>query len=406
MILTLDRIRDHEIEAPYGIESLGGMIRSPAVCRLILNDFRSYPTLRIETDARPVVLTGANGAGKTNLLEAVSLLAPGRGLRRARSTDLDRRGAGPWSISARVAFDGLTSDIGTGRVIDGGREGRVVRIDGQPAPNQTTLGDLVAVLWLTPAMDRLFQEGSSERRRFLDRLVLANDSAHVGRVSSYGKAIKERGRLLRAGRADLAGRADPAWLDALETRAAASAVAIAAARRQTVKALSDVLDTHPGPFPRPTLTLDGAVESWLEKLSALDAEQRLLERLKACRARDAETGTTAVGPHRSDLIVHDAKSGVPAGEGSTGQQKALLISICLAEARRRDNLGQKLPILLLDEVAAHLDATRRNELFDELVSLGTQAWLTGTDASVFQPFGQRAQHFNVNSSELQPYDVN
>ncbi|MEM9625186.1 MAG: DNA replication/repair protein RecF [Pseudomonadota bacterium] len=396
MILTLDRIQDQEIQAP------GGMIRSPAVSRLILKDFRSYPALRVETDARPVVLTGANGVGKTNLLEAVSLLAPGRGLRRAKTTDLDRRGAGPWSIAARVAFDGLTSDIGTGRTgsTGHGSERRVVRIDGQPAPNQAALGDLVAVLWLTPSMDRLFQEGSSDRRRFLDRLVLANDSSHVGRVSSYSKAISERGRLLRAG------RTDPAWLDALETRAAASAVAIAAARRQTVKALSEVLDTDPGPFPRPTLALDGTVETWLSELSALDAEQKLAERLKACRAKDAETGTTAVGPHRSDLVVHDARSGIPAGEGSTGQQKALLISICLAEARRRAGLGQKLPILLLDEVAAHLDATRRNDLFDELVSLGTQAWLTGTDASVFQPFGQRAQHFTVNSSELQPYDVN
>ena len=201
-------------------------------------------------------------------------------------------------------------------------------------------------------MDRLFQEGSSERRRFLDRLVLANDSSHVGRVSSYSKAISERGRLLRAGRPDVT------WLDALETRAAASAVAIAAARRQTVKALSEALDTDPGPFPRPTLALDGTVETWLSELSALDAEQQLAERLKACRARDAETGTTAVGPHRSDLVVHDAKSGIPAGEGSTGQQKALLISICLAEARRRASLDQKLPILLLDEVAAHLDADK------------------------------------------------
>ncbi|MGI9510777.1 MAG: DNA replication/repair protein RecF [Geminicoccaceae bacterium] len=393
MILTVDRTRDHQIEAP------SGMTRSPAVSRLILTDFRSYPTLRVETDARPVVLTGANGAGKTNLLEAVSLLAPGRGLRRARSTDLDRHDGGAWSVAARVQHDGLTNEIGTGRAVDGGRERRIVRINGQPAPNQAALGDLVSVIWLTPSMDRLFQEGSSERRRFLDRLVLANDSAHVGRVSSYGKAIRERGRLLRSG------RPDPAWLDALETRAAASAVAIAAARRQTVKALSDVLGTDPGLFPRPTIALDGTVEGWLAELSALDAEQKLAECLKQGRQRDAETGTTGTGPHRSDLVVHDAKSGMPAGEGSTGQQKALLISICLAEARRRAGLDQKLPLLLLDEIAAHLDATRRRDLFDELTNLGTQAWLTGTDSSVFQPFGQRAQYFTVNSSELQPYDV-
>jgi len=394
MILTLDRTRDHQIEAP------DGMMRSPMVTRLILNDFRSYPSLRVETDARPVVLTGSNGAGKTNLLEAVSLLAPGRGLRRARSTDLDRHDGGAWSVAARVDFRGLVSEIGTGRQQDGGRERRVVRINGQTAPNQAALGDLVSVLWLTPSMDRLFVEGSSERRRFLDRLVLANDSAHIGRVSSYNQALKERGRLLRSG------AADPAWLDVLEARAAGTAIAIAAARRQTVNALGEVLLANPGPFPRPTLGLEGAVEDWLAALSALDCEQRLAGCFKTNRQRDAETGTTAIGPHRSDLVVHDAKSGMAAAEGSTGQQKALLISICLAEARRRASLDQQLPILLLDEVAAHLDVTRRGDLFDELVALGTQAWLTGTDAAVFQPFGQRAQYFSVNASELHPYDVN
>jgi len=394
MVLTLDRPRDRKVEVPERTS------RSPAVVRLTLKDFRSYDHLSIETDIRPVVLTGSNGAGKTNLLEAVSLLAPGRGLRRARVSDLDRRdGAGPWSVAARIQHDDQISSIGTGRAVDGARERRLVRIDGEPAANQAALGDLVSVLWLTPAMDRLFQEGSSERRRFLDRLVLANDPAHVGRVTGYSRAVKERGRLLRAG------KADPAWLDALEARAAGTAVAIAAARRQTVTALSSVLTDDPGPFPRPTLALDGMVEGWLAELSALDTEQRLINRFKADRPRDAETGTTATGPHRSDLIVHDAASGVPARDGSTGQQKALLISICLAEARRRAGLNERLPILLLDEVAAHLDAVRRQDLFDELTTLGTQAWLTGTDASVFQPFGRRAYYLSVNASRLQPYDV-
>ena len=398
MVLTLDRPRDQQIETPER------PCRSPVVVRLSLQHFRSYGRLAIETDFRPIVLTGPNGAGKTNLLEAVSLLAPGRGLRRAKTAELDRKGSfGPWSVAARVEHDGLVNSIGTGRAADGAqgttRDRRIIRIDGETASSQAALGDLVAVLWLTPAMDRLFQEGASERRRFLDRLVLANDPAHVGRVTGYHQALKERGRLLRQG------RADPAWLDALEIRAAEAAIAITAARRQTVNALAKALAADPGPFPRPTLALDGAVEGWLEELSALDAEQRLIERFKADRTRDAETGTTGTGPHRSDLIVHDAESGVPAAEGSTGQQKSLLVSIILAEARRRAGLGQKLPILLLDEVAAHLDATRRRYLFDELSTLGTQAWMTGTDRSVFEPFGQRAQYFSVNASELKSYDV-
>jgi DNA replication and repair protein RecF len=393
MVLTLDRPRETDIDKSAR-HSL-----SPVVRWLSLKDFRSYPDLTIEPDSRPVVLTGQNGAGKTNLLEAVSLLAPGRGLRRARTSDLDRRDGGAWSVAARVLHDDVMHHVGTGRATDGGRERRVVRINGETARNQAMLGDLVAVIWLTPAMDRLFQEGSSERRRFLDQLVLSNDPAHVGRVTGYRQALKERSRLLRAG------RPDPAWLDALETRASAAAVAIAAARRQTVNALSSALTVDPGAFPRPTVALEGSVETWLSDLSALDAEQRLLECLKNDRQRDAETGTTAAGPHRSDLIVHDSKTGMPAREGSTGQQKALLISICLAEARRRAALGQKLPILLLDEVAAHLDSERRNDLFDELTSLRAQAWLTGTDASVFRPFGQRAQYFSINASKLQSYDV-
>lgn len=394
MILTLDRDKDRKVDRT--VEAA----RSPAVKRLVLNNFRSYAALRMEIDARPVVLTGSNGAGKTNLLEAVSLLTPGRGLRKARIRDLDMLNGGAWSIAARVQSTLGTSEIGTARSTDDGRERRLVRIDGAPATNQAALGDLLAVLWLTPAMDRLFQEGSSERRRFLDRLVLASDPAHVGRVTGYHQTLKERSRLLRSD------RPDGVWLDAIETRAASAAIAIAAARRQTVRALSAELAADPGPFPRPQIQLAGQVETWLNDLPALDAEQRLAEGFSGNRRQDAETGTTAIGPHRSDLIVHDGKSGMPAKDCSTGQQKALLISICLAEARRRAGLNQRLPILLLDEVAAHLDAERRHHLFNELAMLGTQAWLTGTDGSVFQPFGQRAQYFTVNSSELHPYDVN
>ena len=301
MILTLDRDNDRKVD--QDLERAG----SPVVRRLILNNFRSYASLRVEADARPVVLTGANGAGKTNLLEAVSLLSPGRGLRKARVRDLDRLDGGPWSIAARVQSQLGVHEIGTGRSTESrGRERRIVRVNGVPAPSQTALSDLVSVLWLTPAMDRLFQEGSSERRRFLDRLVLANDPAHVGRVTGYHRALKERNHLLRAG------RLDPAWLEAIEARAASSAIAIAAARRQTVRALSAALATDPTPFPRPVIKLQGDVETWLEDLSALDAEQRLSEAFVHNRQVDAETGTTAKGPHRSDLVVHDGNSNMPA----------------------------------------------------------------------------------------------
>jgi DNA replication and repair protein RecF len=376
------------------------VIRPPAASlrRLALNDFRSYPRLHLEIDPRPVVLTGPNGAGKTNLLEAISLLSPGRGLRRARLGELDRIGGGPWTVSARVEGPRGAADLVTGRVQGGERERRATRIDGTHAPSQAALAEVLSVVWLTPAMDRLLSEGAGARRRFLDRLVLVGDPAHATACASYDKALRERARLLQGG------RLDPTWLGALERRVAAAAVAIAAARRQVARNLSGALGAAPGWLPQPELRLEGDVESWLDELSALDAEGRFAEALAASRRADAESGTTAVGPHRSDLSVRDRTTGRLAREASTGQQKACLIAVVLAEARLRAAAGEQQPVLLLDEVLAHLDPERRSALFAELTALGAQAWLTGTEAAPFAPLGAHAQFFTVQDSTLQRHD--
>jgi DNA replication and repair protein RecF len=389
------------LDSVHGPQGGANPALRPAVAslrRLTLNDFRSYARLYLEVDPRPVVLTGANGAGKTNLLEAISFLSPGRGLRRARLAELDRIGGGPWTVGARVAGPGGAVDVVTARVQDGERERRATRIDGAHASSQAALAEVLSVVWLTPAMDRLLSEGAGARRRFLDRLVLVGDPAHAAACTAYEQALRERARLLRTG------RLEPVWLGALERRAAAAGVAIAAARRQATRHLGAALEAAPGWLAQPELRLEGEVESWLDRLSALEAEDRLAEALAAGRRADAEAGTTALGPHRSDLLVRDRVTGRLAREASTGQQKACLIAVVLAEARVRAVAGEQQPILLLDEVAAHLDPERRSALFAELTALGAQAWLTGTEAAVFAPLGARAQFFTVQDSTLQRHD--
>ena len=372
---------------------------SVAVRRLALVDFRGYVQMRLEVDPRPVVLTGPNGAGKTNLLEAISFLAPGRGLRRARLGEVDRiGGAGPWSVAARLEAPGGAVAIRTGRAQDGERERRLLQIDGSDVESQAVLAEVVAVVWLVPALDRLFQDGAGERRRFLDRLVVSSDPAHAAQLARYAHAVRQRAQLLRAG------RLDPSWLGALERQAAAAGVAVAAARRETVRGLAAALDEPPAGFPQPDLALEGEVEAWLGEASALEAEERFGAALAAARRQDAETGFTAIGPHRSDLLAHDRASGRPARDCSTGQQKALLVSLILAEARLRAAAGERQPLLLLDEVAAHLDAARRAALLEAVCALGAQAWLTGTDAATFAPLGERAQFFTVQDATLKAYD--
>jgi DNA replication and repair protein RecF len=405
----------------HGQTASGGAVgeRAPAtalsraaVRRLTLTDFRGYRAARLALEAAPVVLTGPNGAGKTNLLEAVSFLAPGRGLRRAKLGEIDRRqreldgamgapAGDPWALHAAIDTPAGPVEIGTGREptereTGEASERRVVRIDGAPARSQAALAEHLALVWLIPAMDRLFVEGSSGRRRFLDRLVYGFDPAHARRLSAYEQAMRERARLLRDGPQDIA------WLGALEGTMAEAGIAIAAARIEVTVRLDQVCAAACGPFPAARLALAGEIEASLERLPALAAEEAFRTRLGERRPLDRESGTTSLGPHRSDLVVRQAATGMLAAEGSTGEQKALLIAIVLAHGRLQAELRGATPVLLLDEVAAHLDPARRAALFGELRSLGAQTWLTGTDAELFAGLRGAAQFFTVADAALAP----
>jgi len=374
-----------------------------AVRQLRLTDFRNYRQLRLDCDLTPVVLVGANGAGKTNLLEALSFLAPGRGLRRARLDEVCRRSRGDeadaatWAVAATLDTPDGRVSIGTG--LEPGRsEGsllrRAVRIDGRPAASQAALGLHVAAVWLTPQLDRLFMDGASDRRRFVDRLVTALHPEHAGAVAAYENALRQRSRLLGEG------NRDPHWFTALEDTMARHGVALAANRADTVQRLDAAARLGVGPFPRASLAMAGEIDGWIAEMAALDAEDRLRGALAASRLRDAEAGTTSMGPHRSDLAVRHLDLDLPAAEGSTGQQKALLVSIALAHARLVALSRGRPPLLLLDEIAAHLDSERREALFDEVVALGAQSWMTGTDAGLFKPLDGRAQLLRVADGSI------
>jgi len=396
-------------EAILGLESRP--VERYSLAKLTLTDFRCYRALRLETDTRPVVLTGPNGAGKTNLLEAVSFLVPGRGLRGAKLAEVARHEADEaegasmraWAVAASVRTPGGPVEMGTGRepaATADGRDRRAVRVEGETVRSQSALAENLAAVWLTPRMDRLFAEGASARRRFVDRLVFGVDPAHAGRVTAYEQALRERARLLRDGSGGR--RADPAWLGALEETMAARGVAIAAARKDMAVRLAAFCERPVGPFPGARLALQGALEDWLEAGPALAAEDRFREALARSRGVDTESGGASVGPHRSDLAVCDAANGIPAGRCSTGQQKALLIAIVLASARMQAAERGVAPVLLMDEVAAHLDQRRREALFAEILAIGAQAWLAGTDPETFAPLRGAAQFFGVADASVTP----
>lgn len=372
-----------------------------ALSRLTLTDFRNYARARLDLDLRSVVLAGANGAGKTNILEAVSFLAPGRGLRRAKLGEVTRTDAGAdgppagrsWAVAAEIDGPEGPVSLGTGLDPEPGtvRDRRVVRVDGQTEKAQAVLAEHVAVVWLTPQMDGLFIDGPGARRRFLDRLVYAADPAHAGRVSAYEQSMRERSRLL----ADHGPGADAAWLDALEATMAEKGMAVAWARRDMVGRLAAFIEAGAGPFPGAILGLVGGPEAWLDEMPALAAEEHLRSRLAAERRGDAADGRTRTGPHRTDLEVRHAAKKREAALCSTGEQKALLIALVLAHARMRAVERGSCPVLLLDEVAAHLDQDRRIALFDLIDGLNAQAWMTGTDPELFSGMRDRAQFFEV-----------
>ena len=368
------------------------------VARLRLNDLRSYASLDIAFDGRPVVISGANGAGKTNILEALSLLGPGRGLRGAMLPEIARRdGAGGWAVAVMVEDRQASCRLGTG--LEPGSLRRAFRFDGLSASGPQVLAQKLPIVWLTPAQDRLFMEPGSARRKFLDRLVLGFDPAHASRCQAYEHAMRERMQLLCAEQP-----ADPDWLCVLEREMAEHGVAIAAARVEAVNRLSrfSVRVAPQGLFPRALLQLEGSLENALSEGSAVALEDNFAARLRESRGRDSKAGRALEGPHRSDLIVHHAASGMEARTCSTGEQKALLIGLVLANAWMNKEETGRAPLLLLDEVAAHLDARHRAGLFDEIEALQTQTFMTGTDAQLFEAFGARAQHFVADGQGLAP----
>ncbi|MCK8783425.1 DNA replication/repair protein RecF [Roseomonas sp. NAR14] len=377
--------------------------------RLLLHDFRSYAEASWPVSGRIVLVSGENGAGKTNLLEAISLLAPGRGLRGARVAELARHdpaGGAAWAVAGRFEGPGGESEIGTGTppagTSGGGSPGnapdrRVFRLDGNPVRSQAELAERVAMVWLTPQMDRLFQEGLSGRRRFLDRLVWALEPGHAREVAAHDQAMSQRNRLLAER------RGDNAWLAALEDAMARHGVAATAARRAVVAQLNALLEGGVvGAFPAARLGLACGIAEALDREPALAVEDRLRADLALARPRDAAAGAALSGAHRCDMLLTHAGKGVPASLCSTGEQKALLVAMVLAHAALMGTQRGFAPLLLLDEIAAHLDAARREALFAALSALPAQAFLTGTDPALFAPLAGLAEGFRVEGGKVVP----
>jgi DNA replication and repair protein RecF len=367
--------------------------------KLTLSNFRNYHAASIAVGGGTIVLVGPNGAGKTNLIEAISFLAPGRGLRRATLDEVAfGEGDGAWAVAAEIEGALGLATLGTGierPAEDGAAATRKFRIDREPVASAAAFADHLGVIWLTPAMDGLFVGAPSERRRLLDRLALAVDAEHGSRVNALERALRSRNRLLEEA------RPDAHWLDAVEHETAELAVAVASLRVETVRRLDGVLASRKdAAFPPAEIALDGAIEQLIPAHPAGEIEERYRAVLRDNRARDAAAGRTLDGPHLTDLAVTYAAKGIAAADASTGEQKALLIGLILAQARLIAAMTSFPPVLLLDEVVAHLDPARRAALRVELVGLGAQAWLTGADPALFAELADNATTIEVNAGRL------
>ncbi len=360
---------------------IGDSPSGPAIRRLQLTQFRSYARVDVRTPAQMIVLHGENGAGKTNVLEAISLLVVGRGLRRADLGECIREGAAGFAVSTEVESHSGSVHLGTGiEPTEDGTSTRKCRIDRQPVGSVRAFADHVRVVWLTPAMDGLFTGSPGDRRRFLDRLVLAIDAEHGTRVNALERALRNRNRLLENG------SRDQLWLDAAEREVAELGIAVAAARQETVARLAALIASgadETSPFPWAEIALVGEIDALIEEHSALDAEDAYRRILRDQRGRDAAAGRTLVGPQASDLVVSHGPKALDASRCSTGEQKALLVGLVLAHARLVATMTGIVPIVLLDEVAAHFDPRRRAALYERLSELGAQVWMSGADRNAF-----------------------
>lgn len=374
---------------------------STYISRLRLTDFRNYVSLALDLRPGAVVFTGENGAGKTNLLEAISFLTPGRGLRRAPYGDVAREGSqGGFTVHATIDGDNGEAEIGTGTAGTErpGENGRRVRINAANAKSADDMLEWLRIVWLTPSMDGLFTGPAGDRRRFLDRLVLTIDASHGQRALDYEKAMRSRNRLLAED------SRDRRWFEAIETQMAETGVAIAAARAEIVRLLAAMIDKMPGagPFPQADIKLAGTLEHQIGLKAAVEVEEDFRRMLADGRERDRAAGRTLEGPHRSDLLVSHRPKAMPAELCSTGEQKALMVGIVLSHARLCAEMSGMVPILLLDEIAAHFDAGRRAALFQILEELGCQAFMTGTEPALFSSLIGRAQFLTVDHGALRP----